>query len=127
MEAILSQAGHVIVGFARDEDAAVKMAGGHRADLALVDLHLARDTSGAVAARQLRTCYGTPSLFVSAAADECRKAAEEAGALGCLSKPFRAKDLVGAVAIVEMIIRGQTPQRMPQGLELYDTGWPPRV
>lgn len=66
MEMILLRAGHTIIGIAWDEGAAAEIASGHRADLALVDLHLANQTSGAVAARQLRTRYGTPSLFVSA-------------------------------------------------------------
>ena len=46
---------------------------------------------------------------------------------GCFGKPFRSNGLIEAVAVAELLIRGQEPQGLPKGLELYETGWPPRV
>lgn len=115
----LATAGHEVVGFARDEHAALDLAGVKRPDLALVDLRLARDTSGANAARLMRERYGIPSIFVSSSPEECRREAKESGALGCLSKPFMDRDLVSVVAIAEQITAGRESDLRPRGFELY--------
>lgn len=115
----LSNAGHEIVGFARDEYAALDMAAVKEPDLALMDLRLARDTSGANAARLLRERFGIPSVFVSSSPEDCRRAAKESGALGCLSKPFMDQDLISVVAIAEHIIQGRAIDLRPRGFEVY--------
>lgn len=111
----LSNAGHEIVGFARDENAAVDMAFVKRPDLALVDLNLARNTSGARAARQMLDRCGVPSLFVSGSPGDCRRLAKTSGALGCLSKPCAASDIVAAVSIAELAINGRASTLQPRG------------
>lgn len=118
IETALSAVGHRIVGFARNETLARELAVAHRPDLALVDLNLARESSGAVVARDLRA-LGVPSLFVSGSPDECRKVSRELGVLGCLRKPFADEDLIDAVAIARALIAGKRPERVPGNLELY--------
>jgi DNA-binding response OmpR family regulator len=119
LEDALSEAGHHIVGLARDDIAAQEMAGAG-ADLALVDLKLARDASGVSAARVLREQYGIPSLFVSAHPDECRKAAADSGALGCVTKPFTSTTIVRIVAAIQAVLEGSRPSvGLPPNFELY--------
>ena len=122
MEDILVMAGHVIVGFARDINAALATAEVLRCDLALVDFVLARGDSGGDAARLLRTRYKIPSIFVSGSGHECRKLAIESAALGCLPKPFKPEELVATVATVEAILSGLATQNSPETFELYPTG-----
>ena len=119
IEDALSTVGHEIVGFARDGDSAVELADRERPDLALVDLRLARQTSGAIAAREIRERYGIPSIFISSSPEDCRKEAKPSGAWGCLSKPFTDRDLVNVVAIADAMMMGHQHSLRPRGFELY--------
>lgn len=119
MDDALSSAGHFIIGIARDEQTADTLAGKYQTDLALVDLRLARGSSGALAAQLLRERYGIPSIFVSGNPNDCRKVSSHGGVLGCLSKPFNDEELKEAVAVAEMVLSGQSPTDLPKGLELY--------
>ena len=122
IEDALSTVGHEIVGFARDGDAAVDLADRERPELALVDLRLARQTSGAIAAREIHQRYNIPSIFISSSPEDCRKEAKPSGAWGCLSKPFTDRDLVNVVAIAEAILMGNQHDLRPRGFELYRAG-----
>jgi DNA-binding response OmpR family regulator len=122
IEDVLVKAGHTVVGFARDVESALGMAEALPFDLALVDYHLALGSCGADAARLLRDLHSRPSIFVSSSPDDCRKAWKEAGALGCLSKPFNAQTLINAVSAAEAIIAGRQPDVLPQGFEVYADG-----
>ena len=119
IEDALSTVGHEIVGFARDGDSAVELADRERPELALVDLRLARQTSGAVAAREIRERYSIPSIFISSSPEDCRKEAKPSGAWGCLSKPFTDRDLVNVVTIAEAMMTGHQHSLRPRGFELY--------
>lgn len=119
MEDALSSAGHTVVGIARDEKNAVRLAKRERPDLALVDLYLAHDSSGADTARQMRETLGVPSVFVSGNPVDCRRLGSTAGVFGCLRKPFTEQDLLDAVAVAEAVLARQMPNRVPSGLELY--------
>ena len=50
---------------------------------------------------------------------DCRKASNQAGVWGCLSKPFSTDDLREAVTVAETILAGHSPEHLPKGLELY--------
>lgn len=119
MDDALSSAGHTVVGIARDEDTAAFLAAAYHPDLALVDLRLARGSSGATAAQLLRERHGIPSIFVSGNPLDCRKVSSHVGVLGCLSKPFNDEELKEAVTVAETILAGQSPAHLPNGLELY--------
>ena len=82
-------------------------------DLVLVDLGLA-DGNGADVAHAARA-QGVPALLVTGRSlDEV-----EAIALGCLSKPYPQRDLLRAIAIVEALLDGKAPRRVPASLKLF--------
>jgi DNA-binding NarL/FixJ family response regulator len=121
MDKALTEAGHNIVGSAREQAEAVQMAGLFVPQLALVDLSLARGTSGAEAAQEILRAYGVPSMFVSATPANCREATDVA-ALGCLSKPFTDDELVEAVRVAQSLIEGASPHNLPGNLDVYRIG-----
>lgn len=58
---------------------------------------------------------GIPVIFVTGACPiEARKLA-----VGCLAKPYGARDLVRALETVDRLIRGEKPAKIPQSLTLY--------
>lgn len=122
IEDALSTVGHEIVGFARDRDSAVELADRERPDLVLMDLRLARQTSGAVAAREIRERCNIPSIFISSSPEDCRKEAKPTGAWGCLSKPFTDRDLVNVVEIAAAMMTGHQHTLRPRGFEFYPAG-----
>jgi CheY-like chemotaxis protein len=119
MDGILTSAGYQVIGLAWNETTALEMAPKLKPELALVDLHLAQGTSGAVVARSLREQYGIPAFFVSASPDECRRAAKDAQVIGCLTKPFTPQGLLAAVAVAQAIISDRELGDLPRDLEIY--------
>jgi len=107
-----------VVGIADDVDGAVAAAGQHRPHLALVDLHLARGTTGFSVAVRLSD-FDVPCLFVSGKAPSF---AMPDLALGCLMKPFTAEDVHRALALAEDKLRGRDALRirLPNNLMVYD-------
>ena len=84
-------------------------------DLLLVDVNLA-DGSGLDVARVAHG-VGIPVIFVTG---ECPIGASEV-AVGCLSKPYAQKSLLGAIAAVEGMLDGKPPKRLPSGFNLFET------
>lgn len=119
MDESLSEAGHVVVGLAREEVGAMRVAAATRPDLALVDLKLARHASGAVVARHLRERHGIPCVFVSGNPGDCQKVGMQIGVLGCLAKPFTPDELADAVDVASTILQKQNPERVPPNMQLY--------
>ena len=117
----LSEAGHIVVGCAREEGMAMQLADSARPQLALVDLKLARGESGAVVAWRLRQKFGIATVFVSGSPRDCATVGFQSGALGCLRKPFKPDELIDAVDTAAAIIRRQDPTRIPSNMELYFT------
>jgi DNA-binding response OmpR family regulator len=115
----LTAAGQRVIGIARDETTAISLAEQFHPELALVDLNLARGSSGASVAQNLRENYGVPTIFVSGFPTDCRKVSSHIGVLGCLSKPFEDEDLIGSIAVAEAVLGGHAPGALPKGLELY--------
>ncbi len=107
-----------VVGIADDVDSAIALADAHRPDLALVDLHLARGSTGFSVAVRLND-HDIPSLFVTGRAPGF---ARPDLALGCLLKPFTAEDVHRSLAAAEDLMRGRETLRpkMPVNLTLYD-------
>lgn len=107
-----------VVAIADDLDSAVAAAVEHGPELALVDLHLARGTTGfSVAVRM--SDYDIPCFFVSGKAPDFPMPDL---ALGCLMKPFTAEDVHRSLAAAEDMMRGREALRpkMPVNLTLYD-------
>jgi two-component system, response regulator PdtaR len=107
-----------VVAIADDADNAVAAAEHHNPDLALVDLHLARGSTGFSAAVRLSD-YDVPCLFVSGKAPSFPMPDL---ALGCLTKPFTAEEVHRALNLAEDKLRGRETvrPRIPQNLQIYD-------
>jgi DNA-binding response OmpR family regulator len=119
MSDVLADAGHQVVGMAKDAATALSMVADQKPDLALVDFHLGRGPNGATLAQDLLMKFGVRSIYVSANPDDCDKYGRHTGAFGCLSKPFTEEQLVTGIEAVEEVVRGRKPVRIPQSLELY--------
>jgi len=107
-----------VVATADDLDSAVAAAAEHQPDLALVDLHLARGSTGfSVAVRM--SDFDIPCFFISGGAPDFPMPDL---ALGCLMKPFTAEDIHRSLAAAEDMMRGRETlrPRMPLNLTLYD-------
>jgi CheY-like chemotaxis protein len=111
-----------VVGIADEADSAVAAAERHQPDLALVDLHLARGTTGFSVAVRLHD-FDVPCLFVSGKAPSFPMPDL---ALGCLMKPFTAEDVHRALGIAEDKLRGRETLRpkVPDNFTVYEDAGP---
>jgi DNA-binding response OmpR family regulator len=116
LEASLREAGHVVIGAAATETAAIALVDAARPDLALVDIRLRNGDSGTAVARRLHR-RGIPALFISAQTDEAR--ANRDSALGCLGKPYSARTMLASIEVAKAVIAGRAPTALPPGLELF--------
>ena len=108
-----------VIAMAEDADGAIAAAEEHEPDLVLLDLHLARSTTGFSVAVRLNE-LGVPCLFVSGKAPSFPMPDL---ALGCLMKPFTAEDVHRSLAAAEDLLRGRETLRpkMPDNLTLYES------
>lgn len=111
---------HVVTAVADDCESALAAVAARRPDLALVDLQLARGSSGFALAAKLRD-LAIPCLFTSG---KVPSFPIPDLALGCLIKPFTEADLVQALKTAEDMLRGREPLRPgraphPERLWLY--------
>lgn len=108
-----------VIAMAEDAEGAIAAAEVHEPDLVLLDLHLARSTTGFSVAVRLND-LGVPCLFVSGKAPSFPMPDL---ALGCLMKPFTAEDVHRSLAAAEDLLRGRETHRpkMPDNLTLYET------
>ncbi len=109
---------YLVVATADALDGAVAAAGRYRPHLALVDLQLARGSTGFSVAVRLGD-FDVPCLFVSGKAPAFPMPDL---ALGCLMKPFTAEDVHRSLAMAEDMMRGRETlrPRLPDNLTLYD-------
>ncbi|MEQ7873278.1 response regulator [Sphingomonas sp. ASV193] len=107
-----------VVGIADDLESAVEVAERETPDLALVDLHLARGTTGFSVAVRMGDS-GIPCFFITGRAPDFPMPDL---ALGCLMKPFTAEDIHRSLAAAEDMMRGRESLRpkLPVNLTLYD-------
>ena len=107
-----------VVDLADDLDSAVAAAEEHQPDLALVDLHLARGSTGFSVAVRLGDS-DIPCLFVSGKAPGFPMPDL---ALGCLMKPFTAEEVHRAILHAEDRLRGREAhrKRVPRNLTIYE-------
>ena len=96
-------------------DAVAALSGGSEIHLVLVDMTLV-DGSGLDVARAAST-KGVHVMFVTA---EWPGDAAKGLAAGCLGKPYAARDLTAAIAVVEkMRDGGAPPKRLPPSFSLF--------
>ena len=107
-----------VVAVADDLDSAVAAAEDGKPDFALVDLQLARGSTGFSVAVRLGD-YDVPCLFVSGKAPAFPMPDL---ALGCLMKPFTAEDVHRSMGLAEDVMRGRETLRpkLPPNLTIYD-------
>lgn len=112
---------YTVIGVADDAPSAFALASAKNPHVALLDLELARGTTGFAAAAQLKE-LGVLCLFVTGKAPDF---AMTDLAIGCLAKPLTADDLHVALCIAEDMLRGRSMarRRLPPNLTLY--GQPP--
>ena len=117
MERTLQAAGHSVIGPARTAEEGVRLARRERPDLALVDIRLGDGSDGVEVARTIWKQFETPSILVTAYADDARRAAEVS--IGCLHKPFAPVELLETVNIGGRFLDGRQPTPGPHNFELY--------
>lgn len=108
---------YVVTDLAEDSAGALAAVARRRPDLALVDLQLARGSTGFSVAAKFAE-LGIPCLFTSGKAPSFPMPDL---ALGCLVKPFSEEDLVRALKTAEDLLRGRERVRpsRPGNLRLY--------
>jgi len=107
-----------VVATAADANGAIAAAEECDPDLVLLDLHLARGTTGFPVAVRLHE-LDVPCLFVSGKAPSFSMPDL---ALGCLMKPFTAEEVHRSLAMAEDLLRGRETvrPRPPKNLTLYE-------
>lgn len=109
-----------VIATVDDAESAIAAAELELPDLALVDLHLARGTTGFSVAVRLHD-IDVPSLFVTGKSPGFPMPDL---ALGCLLKPFTAEEIHRALAMAEDRLRGRETLRpkVPANLTMYEDG-----
>jgi DNA-binding response OmpR family regulator len=97
----------------RVADALVVLRRSEDVDLVLVDVRLS-DGSGIDVARAAHGA-GVPAIFVTGQSPEGGREV----AAGCLSKPYSPRDLLAAIEVVETVLDGRSPKRVPAGFTLF--------
>lgn len=115
LKILLERQGHDVVAIADDVVSAVNEAKRAHPQLAFVDIHLAKGTSGLEAAAELGKS-GAVCIFLTGNPPDGPRPDL---ALGCLPKPFSDRTLAATVKIAEAFIEGLPLPALPIGLQLY--------
>jgi len=94
--AALTDAGHSVIGPFHSAEAAEVSAANQPIDLALLDINLSGVGTGADLAQTLQSRWGITSIFLSGDVTSAARHARSAQAI--LVKPYRARDVLEAVA-----------------------------
>ena len=112
-EVMIKDAGYDVVATHDDFEEAVAALDRGKVDLILSDVRLRGKKTGIHLAKEAQK-RGVPLLFVTGAPPED---AHEL-ALGCLHKPYSARQLTKALEVVDRHLAGEQP-KVPKGMELY--------
>ncbi len=116
-EEILVEHGYVVSGIARTVAEAVALTRQSRPDLVMLDLRLADGELGTEFAAQLPPAGKPGILYVTGN----RSQVALTGGDGCLSKPYRAVDLLRSLAIVaEIVATGKAQPPFPSGFQVLN-------
>ncbi|HTU11792.1 MAG TPA: response regulator [Allosphingosinicella sp.] len=113
-ENMLQDAGYEVVGTVDNYADAADVIGREAIDLILTDIALAGEGDGLDVARAA-AARGIAVLFVTG---NCTAEAK-ALAVGCLTKPYTERVLLGTLDAVDQHLQGRSPRRVPEELTLY--------
>jgi DNA-binding response OmpR family regulator len=102
LEETLIAYGYEVCGIARTVDEAVALGELHKPDLAILDVRLARDNRGPEIAKRLNS-RGKFGVLYATGTDARNSTLTIADGEALITKPYRAEDLVRALAIVREI------------------------
>ncbi|WP_448657557.1 response regulator [Sphingomonas sp. CJ99] len=112
-EHLLSEAGYAVVATVDTVSAALVHLDNDDPHLVLLDINLSDGTGLAIAERAQQ--LGVPVLIVAGLCpDQARVAA-----VGWLAKPYRPRDLTGAIGVIEAIGSGRSPRSVPERLSIF--------
>lgn len=115
---MLEDAGHQVTGEAASVDELLRLDPQRLVDLAFVDVHLARGSSGIDAIPFIQRCWPT-ALVVFVTANPGRLPADFAGAHGVVAKPFSTAGFESVIAYLEEGICDPPPTRpQPRALTI---------
>ncbi|WEK58033.1 MAG: response regulator [Candidatus Brevundimonas phytovorans] len=97
----LDAAGHRIVGPFHSAEAAEAATALHAIDLALLDINLSGEATGADLARSLKARWGVPVIFLSGDVSAAAANAELAAAM--VIKPYTGRDVLDAIARLDLV------------------------
>lgn len=117
LQTCLEQEDHEVLGPVASMEEGLRLAEADRPGLALVNINLKGAGNGIELARELRSRWAVPSLFTSGQVQEARDARD--AAWGYIGKPYIARNVAESVTVVQALIEGRTPDRIPQALELF--------
>lgn len=117
MEALVEDAGHIVVGTAMRCGEAIELAREVSPNIAFVDLNLSDGGSGLVVAHALHEMGGVMVVFVTANA--LRLDDDLAGAAGVIIKPFTRAVVARSMAYLEECLRHPPPvSLLPAGMRM---------
>ena len=119
LEMTLSEAGYTVLGPVATVQRALELARQEVPDLALVNINLRDGGNGIELARELRTRWMVPVLFVSGQRSDAL--ANRDVAMGFMGKPYDAAVALASVRLVQHLLEGRPPPPplTPRGLELF--------
>jgi DNA-binding response OmpR family regulator len=119
--AVLTEAGHSVIGPAYGVAEAWDLIAEETPDLALVDINLDGQDEGIGLAAAFKDGRQLPTLWVSGQVAVARR--HRGHAMGLLLKPYAPKALTAAAAVAQAILTGcaPLPPRLPPSLELFQT------
>ena len=117
LEALVEDAGHLVVGTAMYCAEAIDLARAVRPNLAFVDLSLADGGSGLVVAEALKEMRDVLVVFVTA--NPLCLGDDFAGAAGVIAKPFTRAVVAGGISYLEQCVRHPPPvSALPSGMRM---------
>ncbi|MBU3079409.1 response regulator [Sphingomonas quercus] len=113
-EHMLAEAGYEVVATVDRVVDALAVIAEQELDLVLADISLRGGGTGIDVAHAAAN-KGVRVLFV---AGQC-PSGTESYSVGCLGKPYAARDLMDALEVIEAIATGREPRRVPRALKLF--------
>ena len=120
IEDILVSHGYEVCGIARTVAEAVRLGSLHKPDLAVLDLRLADSGLGTEIAAQLGKLGRLGVLYATGNASNVTLTVADGDA--CLSKPYRADELLRSLQLVaDIVVTGEAAPPFPSGFHLLRT------